>query len=45
MGKTLTSLAGWYDIYDTDEVMNIVAAQQRIIAKWIKKYGKHGTDC
>ena len=29
---------GWYDLYDTDEAMNIVAAQQRDIAKWIAEH-------
>ena len=35
---------GWYDLYDTDEAMNIVAAQQRDIAKWIDENGKNCTD-
>lgn len=29
---------GWYDLYDTDEAMNIVAAQQKTIASWIKEH-------
>jgi hypothetical protein len=35
---------GWYDLYDTDEAMNIVAAQQNSIASWIKEHGKNGTS-
>ncbi|KAF2115936.1 glycoside hydrolase superfamily [Lophiotrema nucula] len=31
---------GWYDLYDTDEAMNIVARQQKDIAAWIAK-NKH----
>ncbi|KAF2731332.1 glycoside hydrolase [Polyplosphaeria fusca] len=27
---------GWYDLYDTDEAMNIVARQQKNITEWIK---------
>lgn len=29
---------GWYDLYDTDQAMNIVAKQQRDIAAWIKDH-------
>ncbi|KAF1361678.1 glycoside hydrolase [Lizonia empirigonia] len=36
---------GWYDLYDTDEAMNIVAAQQKAIASWIKEHATNGTDC
>ncbi|KAF2275754.1 glycoside hydrolase [Westerdykella ornata] len=28
---------GWYDLYDTDEAMNIVAQQQKDIVKWIEE--------
>ncbi|KAF2001677.1 glycoside hydrolase family 5 protein [Amniculicola lignicola CBS 123094] len=28
---------GWYDLYDTDEAMNIVARQQQEVAQWIDK--------
>jgi mannan endo-1,4-beta-mannosidase len=35
---------GWYDLYDTDKAMDIVHAQQKIIAKWIIKYGENATD-
>lgn len=28
---------GWYDLYDTDEAMNIVWEQQKDIADWIKE--------
>ncbi|KAF2009617.1 glycoside hydrolase family 5 protein [Aaosphaeria arxii CBS 175.79] len=27
---------GWYDLYDTDEAMNIVSDQQKYIAEWLK---------
>ncbi|KAF1916212.1 glycoside hydrolase superfamily [Ampelomyces quisqualis] len=27
---------GWYDLYDSDTAMDIVHAQQRVIAKWIQ---------
>ncbi|CAI6335021.1 unnamed protein product [Periconia digitata] len=30
---------GWYDLYDTDEAMNIVSRQQEDIAKWIEENG------
>lgn len=30
---------GWYDLYDTDEAMNIVARQQEDIADWIEENG------
>ncbi|KAJ4303661.1 hypothetical protein N0V90_002562 [Kalmusia sp. IMI 367209] len=33
---------GWYDLYDTDEAMNIVARQQKDIAAWIKNNGTSG---
>jgi mannan endo-1,4-beta-mannosidase len=36
---------GWYDLYNTDQAMNIVAAQQKAIATWTKENGKNGTDC
>lgn len=36
---------GWYDLYDTDNAMNIIAAQQTTIADWIQGHGKNGTDC
>lgn len=36
---------GWYDLYDMDEAMNIVAAQQKAIASWIKEHATNGTDC
>lgn len=29
---------GWYDLYDTDEAMNIVARQQQNISAWIKEH-------
>jgi hypothetical protein len=32
-------------LYDTDEAMDIVAAQQKTIASWIKENGKNGTNC
>lgn len=35
---------GWYDLYDTDEAMNIVAAQQQTIASWIKEHGPNCTS-
>ncbi|KAF2260883.1 glycoside hydrolase [Lojkania enalia] len=28
---------GWYDLYDTDEAMNILSRQQKNIAAWIKE--------
>lgn len=34
---------GWYDLYDTDEAMNIVHEQQQTIAKWISENGKNST--
>jgi mannan endo-1,4-beta-mannosidase len=30
---------GWYDIYDTDEALNIIHSQQKTIAEWIKNNG------
>lgn len=33
---------GWYDLYDTDEAMNIVANQQKDVTAWIKKNQTHG---
>ena len=30
---------GWYDLYDTDQAMNIVHNQQQDIASWIKENG------
>ncbi|KAL6707580.1 hypothetical protein ACN47E_003929 [Coniothyrium glycines] len=35
---------GWYDLYDTDEAMNIVATQQKTIAAWIQEHGKNCSD-
>jgi mannan endo-1,4-beta-mannosidase len=34
---------GWYDLYDVDHAMDIVAAQQGMVAQWIAKEG-NGTD-
>ncbi|KAJ4347119.1 uncharacterized protein N0V89_011057 [Didymosphaeria variabile] len=33
---------GWYDLYDDDEAMNIVARQQKDVAAWIKRNSTHG---
>lgn len=33
---------GWYDLYDTDEAMEIVARQQRDVARWIKSNHTNG---
>ncbi|KAF2687678.1 glycoside hydrolase family 5 protein [Lentithecium fluviatile CBS 122367] len=30
---------GWYDLYDTDKAMDIVADQQKNVAKWLNKHG------
>ena len=30
---------GWYDLYDTDDAMNIVKWQQRDIVEWIQRHG------
>ena len=35
---------GWYDLYDTDQAMNIVEAQQKAIANWIKENEKNCTS-
>lgn len=35
---------GWYDLYDTDHAMDVVARQQMIIAAWIKYYGGNSTS-
>ncbi|KAF2853657.1 glycoside hydrolase family 5 protein [Plenodomus tracheiphilus IPT5] len=34
---------GWYDLYDTDNALKIVAAQQKDVAKWIKHHGTNAT--
>jgi mannan endo-1,4-beta-mannosidase len=34
---------GWYGMYDTNEAMSIIAAQQQKIAMWIEENGKDGT--
>ena len=34
---------GWYDLYDTDEAMDIVGAQHDNITAWIEEHGKNGT--
>jgi mannan endo-1,4-beta-mannosidase len=34
---------GWYDLYDSDTAMDIVAQQQRTIAEWIRLNGSNGT--
>jgi hypothetical protein len=31
-----TNRIGWYDLYDTDTAMDIVYAQQQMIAGWIR---------
>jgi mannan endo-1,4-beta-mannosidase len=35
---------GWYDIYNGDEAMNIVAAQQKTIAEWINEQKRNCTE-
>ncbi|KAJ4408481.1 hypothetical protein N0V91_003132 [Didymella pomorum] len=35
---------GWYDLYDTDEAMNIVATQQKTIASWIEEHSQNCTS-
>ncbi|KAJ4341246.1 hypothetical protein N0V87_001987 [Didymella glomerata] len=35
---------GWYDLYDTDSAMDIVAAQQKTIASWIKEHSQNCTS-
>jgi mannan endo-1,4-beta-mannosidase len=35
-------MTGWYDLYDTDEAMNIVARQQKDVAAWINMNQTHG---
>lgn len=35
---------GWYDLYDTDEAMNIVASQQKTIASWIEEHSQNCTS-
>ncbi|KAF2793123.1 glycoside hydrolase family 5 protein [Melanomma pulvis-pyrius CBS 109.77] len=30
---------GWYDLYDTDEAMNIVGRQAEKVRRWIARYG------
>lgn len=37
-------ISGWYDLYDTDQAMNIVAEQQKTIASWIREHGKNRTS-
>jgi mannan endo-1,4-beta-mannosidase len=32
---------GWYDLYDSDAAMDIVHAQQQVIAKWIQNNGSN----
>ncbi|KAI4613924.1 hypothetical protein J4E80_006612 [Alternaria sp. BMP 0032] len=34
---------GWYDLYDEDYAMEIVHAQQKMIAMWIERQGKNET--
>jgi mannan endo-1,4-beta-mannosidase len=34
---------GWYDLYDDDYAMEIVAAQQKMISMWIEKQGRNTT--
>ncbi|KAH9864505.1 hypothetical protein J1614_010439 [Plenodomus biglobosus] len=34
---------GWYGLYDTDNAMKIISAQQKNIAKWIKHHGANST--
>jgi hypothetical protein len=39
----LADRIGWYDLYDTDTAMDIVYAQQQMIAGWIRWNGSNAT--
>ena len=34
---------GWYDLYDTDEAMNILHRQQQEVERFLQKQDGHGT--